>query len=259
MKLLQFRNVFLLICSIFLLSQFFLGPVSAADPQPKKAAATTAAVSITPDLGKEMTLWQTLVAGGSVMIFIAVLSLIALAIIIYDLMTLSVNKLAPKSFFDDVIQKLRDKNLKAARDLCLGEPNNIVAKIILAGLDKAKRSPGDKSLREVMENRARVELGVLWQNLNYLSDIVAVAPLLGLLGTVLGMIQAFRAVPLQSGMAKTSLLAAGISKAMIATASGLFVAIPVLMFYSYFRGKLQEVTNAIELYSTDIIDSMENL
>ena len=106
-----------------------------------------------------------------------------------------------------------------------------------------------------MEHRARIEIGNLWQNLNYLSDIVTVAPLLGLLG----MIQAFHAIPLQSAGVKTTLLAAGISKAMVTTAAGLIVAIPALMAYSYFRGKVQEVINVIEIYGTDIIEVMENL
>ena len=143
--------------------------------------------------------------------------------------------------------------------MCTQEKENLIAKIVLAGLDKTKKKPGDILVREAMEHRARIEIGGLWQNLNYLSDIVAVAPLLGLLGTVLGMIQAFHAVPLQSAGAKTALLSAGISKAMVTTAAGLIVAIPVLMSYSYFRGKVQEVTNTIEIYVTDIIKIMENL
>ena len=72
------------------------------------------------------------------------------------------------------------------------------------------------------------------------------------------MIQAFHAVPLQSASVKTTLLAAGISKAMVTTASGLIVAIPALIAYSYFRGTGQEVTNVIEIYSTDIIKAIQN-
>ncbi len=142
------------------------------------------------------------------------------------------------------------------KPLCRKENNTIISKIVLAGLER--RNPLDDSAREAMENTARAELTNLWQNINYLSDIVAVAPLLGLLGTVLGMIQAFHAVPLQSASVKTTLLAAGISKAMVCTASGLIVAIPALIAYSYFRGQVQQVTNMIEIYSTDIIKAIQN-
>jgi len=204
----------------------------------------------------EMTLWQTLKAGGGVMVVIGFLSVAAVAIIIYDLLMLNVNKLAPRRLFDEVMRKLESRDFGAAQTLCRQENNTIISRIVLAGLER--RNPLDNSAREAMENTARVELTNLWQNINYLSDIVAVAPLLGLLGTVLGMIQAFHAVPLQSASLKTTLLAAGISKAMVTTASGLIVAIPALMAYSYFRGQVQQVTNMIEIYSTDIIKTIQN-
>ena len=204
----------------------------------------------------EMTLWQTLKAGGGVMVVIGLLSVVAVAIVIYDLMMLNVKRLAPRRLFDEVMRKLESRDFTAAQKVCLKENNTIIAKIVLAGLDR--RNPLDNSAREAMENTARVELTNLWQNINYLSDIVAVAPLLGLLGTVLGMIQAFHAVPLQAASVKTTLLAAGISKAMVTTASGLIVAIPALMAYSYFRGQVQQVTNMIEIYSTDIIKAIQN-
>lgn len=204
----------------------------------------------------EMTLWQTLKAGGGVMVVIGFLSVAAVAIIIYDFMSLNVQKLAPRRLFDDVMHKLESRDFAAAKTLCRKESNTIIAKIVLAGLER--RNPLDDSASEAMESTARAELTGLWQNINYLSDIVAVAPLLGLLGTVLGMIQAFHAVPLQSASVKTTLLAAGISKAMVTTASGLIVAIPALIAYSYFRGQVQQVVNMIEIYSTDIIKAIRN-
>ncbi len=255
MKMINLR-ILLFLCSIFLLAQLSVGSSCAADIQTTNLASSAAFAGQTE---KAMTLWQMLVAGGSVMIVIGLLSVVAVAIIVYDFMTLNVNKLAPREFFEEIILKLDNKDLKNVRNLCLQENNNIIAKIVLTGLDKVKKNRGDLLVKEAMEHRVRIEIGNLWQNLNYLSDIVAVAPLLGLLGTVLGMIQAFHAVPLQSAGVKTALLAAGISKAMVTTAAGLIVAIPVLMAYSYFRGKVQEVTNDIEIYSTDIIKVVENL
>ena len=190
------------------------------------------------------------------MVVIGFLSVAAVAIVIYDLMMLNVKKQAPRRLFDDVMHKLESRDFGAAQTVCRKENNTIISKIVLAGLER--RNPMDNTAREAMENTARVELTNLWQNINYLSDIVTVAPLLGLLGTVLGMIQAFHAVPLQSASLKTTLLAAGISKAMVCTASSLIVAIPALVAYSYFRGQVQQVTNMIEIYSTDIIKAIQN-
>ena len=190
------------------------------------------------------------------MIVIGLLSIVTLALIFYDVSTLNTPKLLPKAFFDSIMDKLDLKNLKEVRAACLKENNNIIARIIVAGLDQSKKSLEPVSIKEAVEQRARMEIGNLWQNINYFSDIVTVAPLMGLLGTVLGMIQAFRAVPLQSTGIKTALLVAGISKAMVTTAASLIVAITALIAYSYFRGKVQEISNGIELYSTEIIKKM---
>ncbi len=234
---------------IFLLLLIFV-------PYAAYAQSSSLLPSGTDQLPVEMTLWQTLKAGGGVMVVIGFLSIVAVAIIIYDFMMLNVNKLAPRRLFDDVIRKLESRDFGAAQTICRKENNTIISKIVMAGLER--RNPLDDSAREAMENTAHVELTNLWQNISYLSDIVAVAPLLGLLGTVLGMIQAFHAVPLQSASVKTTVLAAGISKAMVTTASGLIVAIPTLIAYSYFRGQVQQVTNMIEIYSTDIIKAIRN-
>ncbi|MBF0511624.1 MAG: MotA/TolQ/ExbB proton channel family protein [Candidatus Omnitrophica bacterium] len=202
----------------------------------------------------EMTLWQTLKAGGGVMVVIGLLSVAGVSIIIYDFMMLTVNRLVPRYLFEDVMKKLEFKDWAGAKKACYKAPGSIISKIVLAGLERT--NPTDDAAAEAMENVARVEVTNMWQNISYLSDIVAVAPLLGLLGTVLGMIQAFHAVPLQSASLKTTLLAAGISKAMVTTASGLVVAIPALIAYSYFRGCVQQITNIVEIYSTDIIKAI---
>lgn len=198
-----------------------------------------------------MTLWQMIVAGGAVMIVLGILSLAALAITVYEFMTLKVAILAPKKFSEEIIQRLEKKEFKAAKKLCNANPNNIISRIVSAGLEKIESRA--IVAREAMENAARKEIGDLWQTLSYLADIANIAPLLGLLGTVLGMIQAFSVIVVQSSGVKPILLAAGVSKAMITTAAGLMVAIPVMLVYSYFRAKVQEVSNVVEIYSTDII------
>ncbi len=201
-----------------------------------------------------MTLWQVIKSGGFIMIILAMLSVAATALIVYDFMTLNVKNLSPREFAEDLIQKLEEADDAAVRDMCHTE-QNIFASVVMAGLAKKKR--GIVLAREAMENCVRKELGELWQNISYLADIVTVAPLIGLLGTVLGMIQAFNVIAFQTAVVKPVLLAGGVSKAMVTTAAGLMVAIPVMLFYAYFRGKVQEISNTVESYSTDIIKIVE--
>ena len=199
---------------------------------------------------KGMTLWQMLAAGGFIMIALLALSVTTLAIVIFDFLTFKEVKLVPRPFADEVIQKLERKDRIAVQELC-GKNDNIISKMVREGL--AKKGRGSLLAKEAMENVARKEIAGLWQNISYLSDIATVSPLMGLLGTVFGMIQAFNAVAFQTGAVKPILLAAGIAKAMITTAGGLCVAIPALIFYSILRGRVQLITNAVENYSADIV------
>jgi len=203
-----------------------------------------------------MTLWETIKTGGIVMIVLAFLSVAGVSSIVYNFMTLKVSNFSPVDFTENVIQKLEEGQLEAVRSLCQQE-ENIVSGIVMAGLKKRHR--GVLFAREAMENCARKEINHLWQKISYLADIASVAPLIGLLGTVLGMIQAFNVIAFQSAVVKPMLLAGGISKAMITTAGGLIVAIPAMLFHSFFKGKILEISNTVETYSTDIMKIMEKL
>jgi len=222
---------------------------------PANAAAELKPYIESVEQAKEgMTLWQMIKTGGFVMLVLAVLSIIAMALTIYDFMTLKVNKLSPKNFAEDVIQKLEGGKHKLVETMCESEPN-IIASIVTSGLERKDKGP--LLAREAMENCTRKEIGNLWQNISYLADIAAIAPLIGLLGTVLGMIQAFNVIAFQTAVVKPILLAGGVSKAMVTTAGGLIVAIPVMLFYAYFKGKVQEIANVVESYSTDITKIIE--
>jgi biopolymer transport protein ExbB len=108
-----------------------------------------------------------------------------------------------------------------------------------------------------MENRARKEIGKLWQNIAYLGDIATIAPLLGLLGTVIGMIQAFSVISFAGSSLKPIMLVGGISKALVCTAAGLVIAIPCMSCYSFFRGKVQSISDQVEAYASDIMRLIE--
>jgi biopolymer transport protein ExbB len=197
-----------------------------------------------------LSLWQLLQAGGVLIFALLALSVITVTIIVYNFMILKPGKLAPQSSAEDIITYLELNDEKALRNLCESE-ENVFLRIMSVGLAKQKR--GKEFAKEAMENCARNEIVSLWQNISYLSDISTVAPLVGLLGTVIGMIQAFNAVAFQTAVLKPVVLSGGVAKAMVTTAGGLFVAIPALVFFSYFKVRAQSITTTIEDYSQDII------
>lgn len=203
-----------------------------------------------------MSLWDTIQSGGLIMWVLCGLSVVAVTIICYLFLHLNASKLVPRDFTEKLIEQLEGGHENTIRESCKNESNAVV-RIIMAGLNKKKR--GMIFAKEAMENQVKREIGELWQGISYLADIAAVAPLIGLLGTVLGMIQAFNVIAFQEAVVKPILLAGGVSKAMVTTAGGLVVAIPVMLFYTYFRGKVQGISHEIETYGTDIIKIFEEM
>jgi biopolymer transport protein ExbB len=230
---------------------FFLILAVCAIAQPVLAENPSLAV---PQGEHGVTLWDLLRAGGWPMLVLILLSVAATALIVYDFMTIKTELLAPQRFTEDLIQRLESRDDQGVRSMCSGRPN-IIASMTMEGFDR--RTKGKVIVREAMENTARREIGRLWQNISYLGDIATIAPLLGLLGTTIGMIEAFNVISYAGASLKPIMLVGGISKALVTTAAGLIIAVPVLSFYSFFRGVVQETSDQIERYSMDIIKLVE--
>jgi biopolymer transport protein ExbB len=205
---------------------------------------------------KTMTLWKILVSGGPLMLVLALFSMIALALVIYDFICFKPEKICPEVFYEKALNALTGKKFVLARQMCEAQ-THLLADMVKIGLQR--RETGRMLIRESMENCARAQIDALWQNISYLSDIAVIAPLVGLLGTVVGMIQAFNTLAVQATVVKPILLSAGVSTAMVATAGGLTVAIPVLAFHAILRGKVQRITNVIENYTADLVKVMEEI
>lgn len=205
-----------------------------------------------PDMDVEtagMTLWQMIVAGGGVMIVLAFLSIAALSLVVYYFIAFKRDKLLPQHFVDKVVGLVETGKVNEA--LIVSESGESMAsRVFLAGLAKAPKGP--VRVREAIEDEGKREIDSLWRKLSYLADIAAIAPMVGLLGTVLGMMQAFNVIAFQAGAVKPVLLASGISKAMVTTAGGLIIAIPAMMFYSYFRGIVETMAARLENVSTEL-------
>ncbi|MED5619034.1 MotA/TolQ/ExbB proton channel family protein [Ideonella sp. BN130291] len=172
-------------------------------------------------------------------------SIVALALIIERLSTLRPSRVAPPSLTDEVVTVTRN-TLPAADVVNKLAQTSVLGQVLASGLRAVIAEPRitEQALRQAFESAGRAAVHRLERYLNTLGSIAAVAPLLGLFGTVVGMIEIFGSQA-PTGGTNPALLAHGISVALYNTALGLIVAVPSLMFYRYFRGRIDEF--AIEM------------
>ena len=189
-------------------------------------------------------------AGGWLMVPLLLCSVIAMAIVAERFWTLQRKRIAPNGLVLQAWQwanesKLDKKKLQNLRD---GSP---LGRILAAGL--VNRRHEREIMKESIEDVGRQVIHELERYLNTLGTIASIAPLLGLLGTVIGMIRVFAVITTQ-GVGDPSVLAGGISQALITTATGLSIAIPSLMFYRYFRGRVDELVLAMEQEALKMVE-----
>lgn len=183
-----------------------------------------------------------LISGGPVMIPLGVVSLVALAIIIERLWILRRKNYLRDETVSTLQHYLVSRQYKAATDYCMMNPGPFTH--LVSALVANRFAPYDE-LKEILEDTGRRELMGLQRGLGALATIVGGAPLLGLLGTVLGMIKIF-AVVATAGSGITEGLASGIAQALITTAAGLIIAIPALFIHSYLEGRAVGILSEVE-------------
>ena len=186
------------------------------------------------------------------MIPILLCSVAAVAIIVERFWSLQSKKIAPLNLVAQVWQWYKSDSLDENRIDALSA-NSPLGRILAAGL--INRKYPREVMKESIEDTGRQVVHELERFLNTLGTIAAITPLLGLLGTVIGMIKVFTAI-MTHGVGNPSVLAGGISEALITTAAGLFVAIPTLIFYRYFRGKVDALVLKMEEEALKIVDVM---
>jgi len=194
-------------------------------------------------------------AGGLLMWPILVCSVISLAIIIERFWSLQQKRIAPKHLVAQVWQwaKVGHLDNRRIQNLRISSP---LGRILAAGL--VNRSHEREVMKESIEEIGRQVAHSLDRFLNTLGTIASISPLLGLLGTVIGMIKVF-AVITTHGVGDASILAGGISEALLTTAAGLSVAIPTLMFHRYFRGKVNDLVMTMEQEALKMVEVMQGL
>ena len=197
---------------------------------------------------------ELLVAGGWLMIIIVLSSVVALAICIERFYTLNAKKIAPPHLLATVWKQLKRGEMDAAKLKTLKQSSPL-GRILAAGLGNAYH--GREVMKESIQEAASHVVHDLERYLNTLGTIAAVAPLLGLLGTVLGMIRVFAEIMTQ-GTGNASALAGGISEALITTAAGLTVAIPALIMHRYFTGRIDGIVVELEQETIKLVDALHS-
>lgn len=197
---------------------------------------------------------ELLTAGGILMIPIMICSVVVLAICIERLYTLNAKKIAPPHLLATVWQQLKADQLDAAKIKVLKQSSPL-GRILAAGLSNAYH--GRDVMKESIQEAASHVVHDLERYLNTLGTIAAVTPLLGLLGTVMGMIKVFAEIMAQ-GTGNASVLAGGISEALITTATGLSVAIPALVMHRYFVGRIDGIVVELEQETIKLVDALHS-
>ncbi|MFA0792512.1 MotA/TolQ/ExbB proton channel family protein [Microbulbifer echini] len=192
--------------------------------------------------------------GWLIMLPILLCSAAVIAICIDRLWTLNPQRIAPRTLLGEVwgwlkSNQVNGEKLKELRD------SSPLGRIFAAGLSNSRH--GREVMKDSIEETASQVVHELERFLNALGTIAAVAPLIGLLGTVLGMIRVFNAIVLE-GTGNAGILAGGISQALITTAAGLIVAIPALMAHRYFQRRVDTIVVTMEQEAVKLVDALHS-
>ena len=198
-------------------------------------------------------MWELVKSGGWMMLPIILCSVAALGIIAERLWTLRASRVTPEHLLGQVWRWIKDKQLTNSKLKEL-RANSPLGQILAAGLANSKH--GREVMKECIEEAAARVVHDLERYLNALGTIAGIAPLLGLLGTVLGMIEIFSAF-MGSGMANAPLLAGGIAKALITTAAGLMVGIPALFFHRFLQRRVDELVVGMEQEAIKLVEVVQ--
>lgn len=208
-------------------------------------------ITETGQADQEVSVLELVLKGGFFIVPLALLSIIAVYIIIERTLTIKSAGKNPTKMLSSIKERVLDGDIKGA----ISQANNYdtpMARMILKGLQRIG-SPL-KDIEASIENVGKIEIYQLEKNLNLLATISGAAPMIGFLGTVTGMIQAFIAIAQEEGSVSPKLLSAGIYEAMITTVAGLVVGIIAYIGYNYLVGMVQKVIHRMEYTSLEFLD-----
>jgi len=196
---------------------------------------------------------EFVIKGGPVMVPLLLCSVISLSIIVERCLSLRRNRILKYDVLQRIEELLRDRKIPEASTLCKRYPSSMT-RILLAAIlnhDKSRQE-----IKEIIEDAGRQEIPVLERYLTILGTIASISVLLGLLGTVMGMIRTFNSIA-ALGYGNPEALASGISEALVATATGLAIAIPTLVMYNVFTSKVDSLVIEMEKNSLRMLSILK--
>ncbi len=219
-------------------------------------AAPTAAAASTP-AKIDLTLWELLLAGGWVMIPLLLASFAAILLILFYFITLRKNRIATPEFIRSMQAIIYEGQFARLLEAARSNPQ-ILSRVIERAAEFHQNNPqaDGTALREVAQAEGSRQAAALNQSVVYLMDIGVLSPMLGLFGTVVGILRSFGSIASEDTPMRTLLLAGGVSQALVATAAGLLVGITSMFFYSYFRGRVQALISDLESNATFLVALM---
>ncbi len=201
-----------------------------------------------------ISLWDLTLAGGPLMIPIVLSSFIAIYIFVERLLTINKANQNPDAFMAKIKELVLRGDINGAKLLC-AQFDSPIARMIEKGLSRIG-SPL-KNIEASIENTGKIELFKLEKNLNVLATVAGAAPMMGFLGTVMGMVTAFIAIAQEEGSVGPKLLADGIYTAMITTVAGLIVGIIAYLAYNYLVTRVSKVVHKMEYSSIEFVDLLQ--
>jgi len=201
-----------------------------------------------------VSLLRVVLAGGAVGYFIIFLSIVAVALVVAHAIHIRSSSLAPDELVDELHGVLASGDLARARAVCAAEENDcFLARVMAAGLKRMNRSAfGSLELKGALEEAGQEQVARLYRTTDGLGLIAAIAPMLGLLGTVVGMVGAFNTISSTEGFARPDQLAGDISQALVTTLMGLILAIPATAAFTYFRNRIDHLASEIGTLVEDL-------
>lgn len=201
-----------------------------------------------------LSLWEMLVAAGWVMIPLFAVSVAAVTLIIFYFATLRRGRVATEELKRNMEKMIADRNFGGVLEAARGSPEAL-ARVMERSVEFLQTNPEADiaAVREVAQAEGNRQVASLNQQVVYLMDIGVLAPMLGLFGTVIGILRSFGSIASEATPMRTMVLAGGVSQALVATAAGLLVGITAMFFYSYFRGRVQGLVSDLETFATSLV------
>ena len=202
--------------------------------------------------------WQEVLrTGGWIMYVLGLMSILAVAFTFYFFNVLRPSQIAPATLKSELVNAIRKGSTDEARQACEQRPCPLAA-VALSAFDYMHEVPNVDAgiLKDVVEGEGGRQAEAIIGQTQYLMDVAVIAPMVGLLGTVFGMLRAFSSIALDIAKAKPILLASGVSQALVTTAFGLMVGIPAMVFYAYFRRQSSKMVSQLESASTDVLTAI---